>query len=166
MSNSKKLSYEMEEPAFLRRMRAAAGGGGRQERYIAPRNRKVHVDDQEDEPTYVLEGGHETISRKEFEALEKGEEANTNTHDDIASVSDTGNEQQKEASKDNKDEVEKSNISVAEVGAKRKRKAARIVAVDDDELDIPEKSLETPKEKAKLGGKAKRRVKLSFNEDE
>jgi len=178
MSNSKKISYDMEEPAFLRRMRQQAAGGGRQERYIAPRNKKTAVDDDDDAPAYVLEGGRDTISRAEFEAMAGGESeealASPITRNSAEeSPTATEEKQEKEANGLGKEAAASSDKNLTEIGGnnKKKRKAAKIIGGEDntggdDNADAkanPEKAEKNEKKKA--GKSQKRRVKLSFDAD-
>lgn len=158
----------MEEPAFLRRMRAAASGAGHQERYIAPRNRKTRVDDEEDEPQYVLEDGS-IMTKAEFESMEKGEDPDDSTTEAAGNAdkqdakSGTEGAGKQSASGD-------SSSRVVEAGAKKKRKAVKVVGGDADEDDQPApkkgKPQEEPGKPKKAGGKPKRKVKLSFDQEE
>ncbi|KAI5812614.1 hypothetical protein BZA77DRAFT_136825 [Pyronema omphalodes] len=173
MSNAKKLSYEMEEPAFLRRMRAAASGQGQPERYIAPRNRKVAVEDGEDAPAYVMEDGS-SITREEFQKLggkgdDDEEDAEKKAEDKKEGEAvEEGIKKDGEGEKvEDKVEGEETKITVVEAGIKKKRKAAKIVGADDESEDEKTKKLENaPAKDAKGKPKPKRRVKLSFGEDE
>ncbi|KAG0123617.1 hypothetical protein HOY82DRAFT_618971 [Tuber indicum] len=161
------LTYEMEEPAFLRRLRQQhSGGGGGPERYIAPRNKKRPTDEDDDAPTYVLdEGSGETLSRKEFEAMNSGELVERREGEEEGGI---------EIPQQKKPAAEKVNIT--EIGGKgRRRKVARIIG-DGDEDKIVEKGGDIDKrngkegagkgKKGKPGGKAKKAVKLSFGDDE
>jgi len=157
----------MEEPAFLRRLRQQHSGGGGPERYIAPRNKKQPTDEDDDAPTYVLdEGSGETLSKKEFDAMNNGEIVE-------------GREGEGEGGgiikiPEEKPAAEKVNIT--EIGGKgKKRKVAKIIG-DVDEDDVAEKDGSNDKgngkegtvkkRKGKPGGKAKKAVKLSFGDDE
>jgi hypothetical protein len=157
MSNSKKLTYTMEEPAFLARLRSAAAGAGRQERHIAPRNRKaVREDDEEDAPAYVLEETGEALSREEFILLGgRGGEKEEEKEEGEEKVGEKDGEGEKVAAQ-----------VVAEAGMKRKRKAAKIIGADEEEEKEKEKEDKKPPSPAKKKVKAKRKVKLSFGDDE
>jgi hypothetical protein len=163
----------MEEPAFLRRMRAAASGQGQPERYIAPRNRKVAVEDGEDAPAYVMEDGS-SISREEFQKLggkgdDDEEEGEKKDEDKKEGEAIEGEVKKDEEGKkvEEKVEDEDTKITVVEAGMKKKRKAAKIVGADDESEDEKTKKLEkAPAKDAKGKPKLKRRVKLSFGEDE
>ncbi|TGZ84025.1 hypothetical protein EX30DRAFT_346722 [Ascodesmis nigricans] len=167
MSNAKKLQYDMEEPAFLQRMRAAAAGAGRQERYIAPRNRKTRVDDEEDEPQYVLEDGTQ-VTKAQLDAMEKGEDG------DSANVKETGGDNGKEGTKETGNGAAAKDTSVVEAGVKKKRKAIKVVGGDAEEDEEkpalkkgkPESNDNEAGKKKKTTGKPKRKVKLSFDPEE
>lgn len=158
----------MEEPAFLRRLRQGQSGGEQQQRYIAPRNKKRPIDDDEDAPTYVLEGGNDTITVEEFKALngrksgdkEDSEKDNTPTTEKEAAA-DEGVVISLEKPLDTKEKI-------LEAGSKiNKRKAVKIIGVEegDDTTGQDDNKLNRKK---RAGGKAKgkQKVKLSFGEDE
>lgn len=161
---------EMEEPVFLRRLRQQHAGGGGPDRYIAPRNRKTAVDDDEDAPTYVLEGAeNETISREEFKAMTSGkgelevEESKEADPQKFGGGVEGGGEAGAAVSgEEHLGRAKRTNIT--DIGVKgKKRKAARIGG--DDEAGGEEKRAEDNKGKSKTGKKAKNPVKLSFDED-
>lgn len=159
----------MKEPAFLQRMRRAAAGCGQPDRYIAPRNRKTAVEDGEDAPAYVMEDG-QAISQEEFERMggvesddeeggekvaEKGEDGEVKT----AEVEDSNKKALVEEEEEEERQEDLPAVKIAEVGGLKKRKAARIVGgeADEDEVKPP-----GPKKPVK----GKRRVKLTFGDDE
>lgn len=154
----------MEEPAFLRRLRQQHAGGGGPDRYIAPRNRKTAVDDDEDAPAYVLEGTeNKTISREEFKAMTSGN-GKMEVEENIESDSLKSEE---EAEGGGKAEVEEEHpggvkrTNVTDIGVRGKRRKAVKVGGDD----------ETREEEGKATGKRpggkprKNAVKLSFDDD-
>lgn len=163
---------EMEEPAFLRRLRQQHAGGGGPDRYIAPRNKKTAVDDDEDAPAYVLEGAeNETISRQEFQAMASGKGEVEGDGVDEVDPQKSGEELVGEggikATLDEQAEgvgrTKKENVT--DIGVKgKKRKATKIGG--DDETEDKEEKIDDKKGKSKTGGKLKKRVvKLSFDED-
>ncbi|CUS07363.1 unnamed protein product [Tuber aestivum] len=160
------LTYEMEEPAFLRRLRQQHSGTGGPERYIAPRNKKRPTDEDEDAPTYVLdEGSGETLSRKEFEAMNNGEVVGGMEGEEESGIKMPG-EKEPAAEREN----------ITEIGGKgKRRKVARIIGDgdDDDAMQKDEnndkgsgKEETEKKKKGRAGGRAKKAVKLSFDHDE
>ncbi|KAF8249654.1 hypothetical protein K440DRAFT_204329 [Wilcoxina mikolae CBS 423.85] len=178
---AKKLSYEMKEPAFLRRMRNAAAGQGQPERYIAPRNKKTAVEDGEDAPAYVLEDG-QSISREEFERMgghrsedeEEGKKEDEKTTANTPEKEGEGDEGGGKAILTPRGEKETpaagvTTSLVAEAGGRKKRKAAKIVGGDEEDDDEKSSAAkEKPREASGKGKppKGKRRVKLSFGDDE
>lgn len=157
---------EMEEPVFLRRLRQQHAGGGGPDRYIAPRNRKTAVDDDEDAPAYVLEGAeNETISREEFKAMTSGKgevEAGDNMEADLQKSGEVvgGGKTEVAPSVEEHPGVMK-RANVTDIGVKGKRRRAAKVG-SDEEVGEEEKKPEGKK----LGGRPRKRaVKLSFDDD-
>ncbi|KAF2817210.1 uncharacterized protein BDZ99DRAFT_374688 [Mytilinidion resinicola] len=151
MSNKLKgLTFEANEPAFLRRLRGEATSGrdaSRHERPVA-RPKRAKGDDDDDAPTYVLEDGNESLSKAEYEALIAGKDA-----DQGPGVEDAEKE---EAS------TQQSKHQLTVVGAvSKKRKAVKVVQASDGEEDADVK----PKKAVKKPKKSKA-VKLSFGDDE
>jgi hypothetical protein len=156
----------MKEPAFLARLRAnVAGTAGQPERYIAPRNRKVAVEDGDDAPQYVLDDGS-VIGKEEFARLERGDESALKEKEEMDRDGDGGGDMDGEATSGMKKGGEEMPAvsSVTDVGGKRKRKAAKIVGGDGEEDgSVKDKPREGGKTKAT--GKRKQRVKLSFEDE-
>lgn len=65
------MTLDMEQPAFLRRLKAETAGQPTENRYIATRNKKTAVDELEDEPSYVMEDGQQ-LTAAEFKKLSEG----------------------------------------------------------------------------------------------
>ncbi|KAH7132643.1 hypothetical protein B0J11DRAFT_232273 [Dendryphion nanum] len=158
MSNKlKNLTYEAEQPAFLRRLRGELTGddSARHERPV-PRNKRLQKDDDDDAPTYVLEDTNQSLTKAEYDALVAGKEDPQKTDGPESEA--LGSE-----AKDLDKQITKDNI--AEVGkSTKKRKAAKVIGGDDEEHDGQRvkkdiKSTKKPKKKAKA-------VKLSFGEQE
>lgn len=163
----------MEEPAFLRRLRQQHAGGGGPDRYIAPRNKKTAVDDEEDAPAYVMEGSE--VSREEFDALTsrkgaqaEGEEGAAAGEESVVPVG----EESKEVVGKVKGEEEAGRVlkeNVTEIGVKGKKRKATKIGGDDDEPAEKEKKEEVKDKKGKAtkaGSKPKKRaVKLSFDQE-
>jgi hypothetical protein len=140
------------QPAFLRRLRGelAGDGSGRHDR-PNPINKKLKTDDEEDAPTYVMENTNQSLSKAEYEAMVAGkdpkeDEGGEKANDAVASAN----------KKDN----------IAEVGkASKKRKVAKVIGEEKDEDPKGEVGSEKVAEK-KVIKKAKKKVKLSFGDDE
>lgn len=161
----------MEEPAFLRRLRQEHSGGDQQNRYIAPRNRKTKVDDDEDAPTYVLEGGNDTITVEEFKAMNgpeaeaESERAAVEKEPSNEAHAPTGSEDTRGKGELEKD-LEAAKDKILEVGVKiNKRKAVKMIGTEAEEDAVRTAEVRVRK---RGSGKAKGRqkVKLSFEEDE
>jgi hypothetical protein len=174
------LLAESNEPAFLRRLRGEVGGedGARQERRVVTKRPQSTEDD---EPTYVLES-NDTISKVEYDALLQSQSASERgTAPDAGKVA---LDETASASADAKTNARPSQ-RIAEAGQRKKRKAARIVGEEDDEIAAKypgEKTASTEKafektasaqsvsgKKASAHQKApkpkKKQIKLSFDQD-
>ncbi|KAI5836830.1 hypothetical protein DFP73DRAFT_343418 [Morchella snyderi] len=171
---SKNLQYEMEEPAFLRRLRQQHAGGGGPDRYIAPRNKKTAVDDEEDAPAYVMEGSE--VSREEFDALTDRKGKQEKEEGTAAAGEESlvpAGEESTEAVGKAKGEEEAGRVlkeNVTEIGVKgKKRKATKIGSDGEDEPVEKEEKGEVKGKKGKAtkaGSKPKKRaVKLSFDQE-
>ncbi|KAI5811057.1 hypothetical protein DFH27DRAFT_6940 [Peziza echinospora] len=169
-SKAKNLTYDMEEPAFLRRLRQGQGGGDQQQRYIAPRNKKRPSDDDDDAPTYVMEGGTETISIEEFNAMSapKTEPVEDSGKEEVGAEGENikKDEGTKESPLAEPVALTSSTEKILEVGTKpTKRKAVKMVGREADATE--EEEVATDRRK-RTGGKlkAKQKVKLSFDNEE
>jgi len=168
----KNLSYDSSLPPFLQRMKGAYSGpsDGRHEREIArPKGARDPNADEDDAPTYVDEETNQPLSKEEYAALVKGDEADASTED----IQEQDNALSKETSKPAEKE------KVASIGAARKRKVGKIVGgTDEDEEDsVGSKQQSTAALERKTDGETKKsdaskpkkkgkKIKLSFNDDE
>ena len=131
------------------------------------RPRKQMKDDvEDDQPTYVVEDGRETLSKDEYEALlkesqeEKHDEENPSSlmHENDAIQSNANLTSEKDPSDD---KVVSSKEHVAAIGASNKRRVANVVG-DDEETPLQGGSeVHSTKPRAKK----MKKVKLSFDED-
>ncbi|EEP80116.1 conserved hypothetical protein [Uncinocarpus reesii 1704] len=160
---AKNLTYEKNEPAFLRRLRGQYGDGtGQRHGPSNVRPIKAKDPDADDEPTYVDEESNEVISKEEYQAMLQDAAGNTaETHSDGL-----GSGDQNHASKSDKtaSKLLKSagGQKVAEIGGSKKKKFAMVVAEDDQ---IAEKGTQ-PRESGPPNKKQKKKkIKLSFDED-
>ncbi|KAF2462105.1 hypothetical protein BDY21DRAFT_277391 [Lineolata rhizophorae] len=154
---AKNLSYEAKEPAFLRRLRgevAADPGTESRDRPSVARPKRLKNDDDDDEPTYVVEGSHDTLSKAEYDALVSGKSPDGEDGETKAGAPES-------SSKDAKEDPSRKKQHVAEVGQhQKKRKAAKVVGdAAEDTQDAPRSRPKKPKKKTKA-------VKLSFGDDE
>jgi hypothetical protein len=185
MSNikSKDLSYDKSasQPAFLQRLRdqnSAISSTGRHEQPIAraqrPKNSTAN-DDDDDAPTYVVEGSSETLSKAEYEKLTSagdGDDAKEKFGDvkDMVTGELTGDSPRASgALPDEDDGPARASVTVDAGKATKKRKMAKIVGGEDDDADGDEAiSKDTSKDESKPK-KAKKKgkpIKLSFGDEE
>ncbi|MCJ1256128.1 hypothetical protein MMC24_003948 [Lignoscripta atroalba] len=162
--NAKNLSYESQEPSFLRKLKSEYGGdvSGRHERPLArPRKLKDEADD--DGPTYVDEGSHNTISKVEYEAMLNGD---GNTVDDggaeiISKTVDTSKIQPRSVD----ESIGSGNFKeqkVAGIGSSGKRRIAKVIGEDEHLSEM--KGEGKASAVGKRAKKPKKRIKLSFEE--
>lgn len=156
-----KLTYESNEPAFLRRLKGeVAGSGGDPDRHARPiaRPRLKRDEDDEDAPTYVVEESGDTLSKADYEAmLAKLENASAEDGESAPKVV-------SEADGDKQVPADTSKQTVAEVGnSSKKRKAGKVIGSDEAGADEGEDNgKKTAKKNVKKKSKA---VKLSFDND-
>lgn len=177
----KNLSYDTTLPPFLARLQANnASSSGRHE-YTVARPKKVRTaeDEAEDEPVYFNEESGETLTKSEWEEKEKELEPSETADGEGKGDAKVEGEEGKEKGKEER---------VAGIGGSRKRKAGKVVGVEEDEgaaynkarehvkktSKVPEKPVEGKKvdSKAEVGPKkpaktkGSKKIKLSFGDDE
>ncbi|KAJ9638872.1 hypothetical protein H2201_004601 [Coniosporium apollinis] len=163
---AKNLSYEQNEPAFLRRMRGEVAGidPHRHERQVARPKRLKNGDEEDDGPTIVDES-NDTLSKAEYEALmgEKVEkESDAEPAESATSALQDGNGNGEDVQeKEDGGLVKKQQI--AEAGkSQKKRKVGKVVGeAEEEEEDRQQKKPEAKKVKKKV-----KAVKLSFGDDD
>lgn len=157
---------ENQEPAFLRKLKAQFGGNndGRQERPSA-RPKKPKNDDLDDEPTYVDEESQQTLTKAEYNELAGIKPAGVESTDekDTPRGPDTENQPTiPENATGQPGTGEPRKEAIALIGSTAsKRKAARIVGQEEDDMKIPSRVLNADQKKKSSKGK---KVKLSFDE--
>ena len=178
MSNikSKDLTYDKSasQPAFLQRLRdqnSAISASGRQEQPIARAQRaKNPNNDDDDAPTYVVEGSSETLTKAEYEKLTSGD--GNDVESKFGDVKDmvTGEltEDSPKASgalPDEDDAPARASVTVDAGKATKKRKMAKVVGGDDEDdatINDTTKDESKPKKPKKKG----KPIKLSFGDEE
>lgn len=145
---------DKSQPTFLRRLRGELAGddSARQERPV-PRNKRLRQDDDDDAPTYVLEGTSQSLTKTEYEALLAGKDPN-----DSPPTAETDKLKETSLATQPKD-------NIAEVGkASKKRKVAKVIGKEkEDEA----KDTRASDSKIKMKPKKKTKpVKLSFGDQE
>lgn len=167
---SKNLEFDAGEPAFLRRLRGQARGNiDDPDRHTNPtvlsKAPKRLENDDEDAPTYVVEGSNDTLSKEEYEKLITGKSEEHEPMEEIKAI---------EASNDANDTKDaskslKTSHRVAEAGVMSKKRKATKVVGDEDETETSESKADTKSKPASKKAKAKSRsksVKLSFDDEE
>jgi hypothetical protein len=157
-----KLEYETNEPAFLRRLRGEVAGSqsdvDRHERPTA-RPRLSKKDEEDDGPTYVVEGSGDTMSKADYEAMVAKQTNGDVVEEKVEGVSKDTEDQSLEHETTGGSKSEPVTVGTAT----KKRKAGRVVGLVDSEAPAQtHASEEAPKKKARKKAKA---VKLSFGDE-
>jgi hypothetical protein len=179
MSNikSKDLSYDKSasQPAFLQRLRdqnTAISSTGRHEQPIARAQRAKNPNDNDDEdaPTYVVEGSSETLSKAEYEKLTSGETEDNKFGDvkDMVTGELTGDSPKASGALPDEDDVgpARASVTVDAGKATKKRKMAKVVGggEDEDEANAFKNTSKDESKPKKLKKKGKP-IKLSFGDE-
>lgn len=122
----------------------------------------------------MVEGSNETLSKEEYEALVKGEGSGEEDAKDGVRAEDTSgakdgaerSPEDKELANEKKSEPKRQQ-NVAEIGASKKRKQARVV-LDEKDAEDKESQVATKSQAAakKTKQKKKKKIKLSFAEEQ
>jgi hypothetical protein len=161
---SKNLQFEANEPSFLRRLRGQARGGiddeGRHINPVAlPKRPRRLENDEDDAPTYVVEGSHETLSKDEYEAMKVGDDPDNKDAGEEAGEGDKPTSISRTA-------VQR----VAEAGVSMKKRKATRIGDDGDNAKEGDAALATkPQSSARQTKKSKKKaktIKLSFGDDD
>jgi hypothetical protein len=169
---AKDLQYDDRQPAFLRRLRSEISGSvddpDRQINHVArPKGpSRLKNDDEDDGPTYVMEDTNESLSKAEYEALVNGKKDDEVPKTDGSTAKDT-------VVDDDSTRVKQKVAAIG--GAVKKRKAAKIVGDDGDDMGENEKSTDAteaipknsrPDAKRPVKKKKAKAIKLSFGNEE
>jgi len=152
----------------LRRLRGEyVGESARHERPLArPRKQKIG-EDEDEEPTYVQEDSHDTISKAEYEALVKDAEVEKQDSKIVPPVTEATDDLERPLAKPDKSGQDPAlwTQQVARIGANAKKRLAKVVGEDDGTEDREHhnvgRAITARKPKTKKGKK----IKLSFNEE-
>ncbi|KAI4243576.1 MAG: hypothetical protein L6R40_003400 [Gallowayella cf. fulva] len=171
-ANTKNLTYESNEPAFLRRLRGEFGGtDSASHRRPQARPRKQRNSDEDDnEPVYVRDGDpHEPISKADYDALLKAptteqQPIRTSQSGPGAQVANVIDSAIQTPSDVDVQQAQPATEKTAAIGGSSKKRSARIVGddVSSDEVQGPKTDLQTPN---KHGMKKGKKVKLSFEDE-
>lgn len=163
---------DANEPTFLRKLKAQYGGANavRQERPVARPQKRFLDGDEDDQPTYVDEESHDTISKDEYEALVRGAgPEDKESHDELegakAPESDPSNTTSKDAelsTEQIQEDVDKSTT----FGSTNKKRKVKAIGGDSEEPEPA--SREQVADEAPKKGKSKKgkKIKLSFDLEE
>lgn len=167
---AKDLQYDANEPAFLRRLRNGISSNtddpDRRTNAAAGRGfaRKARKDDDDDGPTYVMEGSETTLSKDEAEKLLKSPDGDDEQTAE-ASIPATGDAQTRNetSEKASVEDAEKPVQQVATSGITSKKRKAIKVLDTDDEATEGKHAIKPSKPKTKKKAKA---IKLNFDDDD
>ncbi|KAI4107099.1 MAG: hypothetical protein L6R37_001799 [Teloschistes peruensis] len=170
--NPKNLTYESNEPAFLRKLRGEYGGldtARHQCQQLRPRKKRDAEEKDEDEPIYVHEGDpHTPISRADYDVLMKVPTTKQSSVKetevlDTRDIDTTDTEISAFAASEAVDEVHPRQETTTIGGVSRKR-AARIIA-DDDSADEAHPSANISRNVKRQALKQRKKPKLSFQDE-
>ena len=159
---------DSNEPTFLRKLRSEyEGDDARHERPLArPRKQQIGGDEDE-EPTYVQEESHDTISKAEYDAMMKNADVEKQTSKTVISKvesKDNLHAPTEDAGKSPHEPALSKQQVVAGIGVNTKRRFAKVVGEEDGTEDSQfEGSRPHDEKKSKL--KKGKKIKLSFNEE-
>ncbi|KAL8694473.1 MAG: hypothetical protein Q9218_000886 [Villophora microphyllina] len=167
--NPKGLTYDSNEPAFLRKLRGEFGGSdtARSQRQ-QPRPRQTNVD-EEDEPVYVHdENPHTPISRADYEALMKVPNTDQPSPKEAQAggtraANNADTETTVDAASDVMGEVHSRQENATIGGISKKRTAKKIE--EDASADEAHPAITRPRAMKKQGSKKGKKPKLSFQDD-
>jgi Domain of unknown function (DUF4604) len=169
----KNLQFEKKEPAFLRKLRGEITGSQTEDpdrhQLSAARPKKPKHDDEDDGPTYVLEGSSTTVSKAEYEEMVgKGKDGNAKLLG--KSEEDAGNDlsvEGGEASNQLPSTRQIANVNLS-LGPTRKRKMGRAIG-DDPENETAQKPKTSNQTETDTKTPRKKKAKpalLSFDSDD
>lgn len=155
------------EPAFLRRLRAQheSGDSARHERPLARPRKQVKDGEEDDQPTYVLEGSQDTLSKAEYEALmDTADHERQDENKAIPSAKpDLGTQKPASGASDVSEDVAPVKQKIAAIGSSNKRRLAKVVGEADDVDGDPDVKGTCPAPNRKMHKTKK--VKLSFDKE-
>ncbi|KXT12344.1 hypothetical protein AC579_7639 [Pseudocercospora musae] len=163
---SKDLSYDSSLPPFLQRLHEQKSGRGdadRHERPIARAKRTKNADD-DDGPTVVDDSG-ETLSKAQLEEMSKEATNEVQNTSSIKGELDPSTEPKASgALPESNGGARRTESSITDGTAQKKRKAAKVIGDDEEAGDATEQK--SPKQIAAKKAKKKAKPKLTFEDDE
>ncbi|KAL8944707.1 MAG: hypothetical protein Q9216_000276 [Gyalolechia sp. 2 TL-2023] len=175
--NAKNLTYESNEPAFLRKLKGQYGdtaSARHQQRSARPRKQRNSAEEDEDEPLYLHGANpHEPLSKAEYDAL-TGDTATADC-DEVFTTAEELSGSAGKASKQTEPSFElqgegdakqgaPSKQQMAVIGATSKKRSARIIE-DGAAADAAQGSAEKLEPAKSQRSKKTKRQKLSFQDD-
>ena len=161
---------ELKEPSFLKKLKSEYGGDSlRHERPLA-RPKRLRADDgEDDEPVYVDEENHNTMSKAEYEAMMEQptgtgkESANPQSTEVNAATKKLDDGELHGAAESGKSTAQDNMVDIG--GGHKKRKMAKVIGdLDEPEAeDVPRITKSGSNKKIKHKKKAK--MKLSFDDE-
>ncbi len=168
--NAKNLSYNKQEPSFLRKLRAEHGGDRSNVQFARPKKERLKTGDgDEDEPTIVDEHG-ESLGKGEWEEMLKQEKVGGNECMGKQGGAADGNKKESSETPAKSMLASKEKQQVAEIGANKKRKVVKVVGEDtgSDEATKEHKLADADRDEKKDAcstvKKKTKKIKLSFDE--
>lgn len=158
-------NIESNEPAFLRRLRGEHGRDSMRHEHPLARPRKQKTsEDKDEEPTYVQEDSHDTISKAEYDALMKNIEVQK--LENLVVVPPTRPDDLEgprgESGKFPQDPTPLKQ-QMAGIGGNAKRRLAKVVG-EDNGMEDSQHHVGGLINGNKFKPKKRKKVKLSFNE--
>ncbi|KAL8852355.1 MAG: hypothetical protein Q9221_002739 [Calogaya cf. arnoldii] len=170
--NAKNLTYESNDPSFLRKLRGEFGGtdSARHQRPQARPTKLRSADEDDDQPVYVHDqDSSETLSKAEYDALLKAPPTEQQSVKEGQSDTDVQTSKQLEAQPlESPEGHPQSKLAAKEktaaIGGSSKKRSAKVVGDDasSDEVQKPKTDLQAAK---KDGPKKIKKMKLSFEDD-
>lgn len=176
---AKNLEFDKSQPAFLRRLRGeivgqSDGDPDRHHNTTTRPRRPARLDAGEDDgPTYVMEDTNATLTQDEYEGMLKRVEGVQNTGDNDAKADGESGEVVKGS--EGTEVNGKAKQKLGAIGGAKKRKAIKVIGVDDDHVRSDTKATGAKPDNKdeqtlkKLENKPKRKkakVKIDFGDDD
>ena len=156
--NSKNLQYDKNEPAFLRKLRGEYGNDRQTFQAARPKRNRL-ANNEDDGPTMVDEAGA-SVSKEDYEAMVNGKDGELESTDVMPEITHKSNNDEA------LQETPKEKRKVIDIGARRKRKQAKVIGEQNEGSDATEDTKEESVKQSKSTKKSKKKVKLSFDEPE
>ncbi|KAL9606805.1 MAG: hypothetical protein Q9179_000013 [Wetmoreana sp. 5 TL-2023] len=170
--NAKNLTYDSNEPAFLKRLKSEYGGSdsaSKQRQQQRPRKQKNADEEDDDEPIYVYDKeSHKPISKAEYDALMKAPTAERQPTGESQPGADAEGPKAADPTASVLPEEESLQTpqpkqGVASIGVTSRKIVAKVIN-DEVSADETRNSAEQPP-KTKRQGPKRKKPKLSFSDE-